>query len=85
MGECLADMVVDGLIILELKAVDKLADAHEAQLLRSLRVTSFQVGRLLDFGPEPETRRQPFDDELKQRRRRKLPLNPGNPACADAS
>ncbi len=35
-GEYFADIVVEGLVILELKSVDQLAPAHEAQLLKLL-------------------------------------------------
>ena len=70
MGEYFADIVVNGVVILELKAVSRLTDSHEAQLLHYLRATHFEVGLLFNFGPEPEFQRKIYDDELKMRRRR---------------
>ena len=43
------DLVVGGLIILEIKCVDKLAPIHEAQLLTYLRLSSKRVGLILNF------------------------------------
>jgi len=68
-GEYYADIVVNGLIILELKSVDRLTATHEAQLLHYLCATSFEIGMLFNFGPEPEFTRKIYDDELKQKRR----------------
>jgi len=51
------DMVVDSKIILEIKATEKLSPHSERQLLNYLNVTSFNVGLLLHFGPEPKFRR----------------------------
>jgi GxxExxY protein len=43
------DLVVEGKLVLELKAVEKLTDLHEAQLLTYLRLSSVRVGLLLNF------------------------------------
>ena len=45
-----ADMIVDGRIILELKAVSSLNQAHERQLVSYLRSTGIKEGMLLNFG-----------------------------------
>jgi GxxExxY protein len=42
---------VDDAVICEVKALDKLAPAHEAQLLNYLKATGIKVGLLLNFGP----------------------------------
>ena len=47
------DFVCFGKIILELKAVDGLNDAHRAQVLNYLRATNFQLGLLVNFGHFP--------------------------------
>ena len=44
-----ADMIVDGRIMLELKAVDELLPIHEAQLLTYLRLSQLRVGLLINF------------------------------------
>ena len=46
-----ADLLVDDAVICEVKALDKLAPAHEAQLLNYLKATGIKVGLLLNFGP----------------------------------
>src|SRR4051794_7452316 len=43
------DLVVEGLIILELKAGDVLAPIHEAQLLSYLRLSGLRLGLLINF------------------------------------
>lgn len=60
-GEYFADMVVDGVVILELKAVEQICSEHEAQLLNYLKATNIDVGLLLNFGPKPQIRRKVFE------------------------
>jgi GxxExxY protein len=50
----LADIVAYGAIILELKAIERLTDREESQLLNYLSATGLQVGLLLNFGAERE-------------------------------
>ncbi len=47
-----ADIVVDGKIILELKAVDELHPRHAAQLVSYLKASGRRVGSLVNFGAE---------------------------------
>ena len=49
-----ADLVVDDVLILEVKSAAMLPPASERQLLNYLRATNLQVGLLLHFGPEPK-------------------------------
>ncbi len=49
-GEYVADFVVDGKIILELKAVTDFNDAHRAQAINYLAATGCQLAILLNFG-----------------------------------
>jgi GxxExxY protein len=44
-----ADILVDGAVILEIKAVASLLPAHEAQLLTYLRMSRISVGLLMNF------------------------------------
>ena len=69
-GEYYADLVVNDLGILELKAVKELADAHEAQLLNYLKATPHEVGLLLNFGPKPQIVRKAYDNSRKPALRR---------------
>jgi len=43
------DFVVAGIAVLEIKAVDRLAPVHHAQLLGCLRLTDLRVGLLINF------------------------------------
>jgi GxxExxY protein len=64
-GEYFADLLVEGCVIVELKAAQSIALEHEAQLLNYLRATPYEVGLLLNFGPKPAFRRKAFDNERK--------------------
>lgn len=43
------DLLVNGRVIIEIKAVDKLAPIHEAQLMTYLRLSGHRVGLLINF------------------------------------
>jgi len=60
-----ADLVVGGLVLVELKAGKALDSSHEAQLLNYLRSTEIEVGLLMNFGPRPQVRRFAFENERK--------------------
>jgi GxxExxY protein len=64
-GEYCADIVVNNVVILELKAVRELLQEHEAQLLNYLKATEMEVGLLLNFGPKPQHVRKIYDNERK--------------------
>jgi GxxExxY protein len=68
-GEYYADILVDGKVILEIKAARGLGPENEAQLLNYLKATEIEVGLLLNFGPEPEIRRKVFDNARKNTRK----------------
>jgi GxxExxY protein len=53
-GDYFADIIVNDLVILELKAQDYLIEANEFQLINYLKSTSCEVGLLLNFGKKPE-------------------------------
>jgi GxxExxY protein len=65
-GEFRADLLVSGLVAVELKAVRSLEPIHTAQLLYDLRQGAFEVGLLLNFGPKPEVRRRLFENSRKR-------------------
>jgi GxxExxY protein len=44
------DLLVDRMVVVELKAVDRLLAAHRTQLLTYLRVLDHPVGLLINFG-----------------------------------
>ncbi len=47
-----ADVLVNDLIIVELKSVRQLIEAHEVQLVNYLTATGKPVGLLINFGPD---------------------------------
>ena len=49
-GEYFADILVEDLLIIELKACKTLADEHEAQLIGYLRSANIEHGLLINFG-----------------------------------
>ena len=51
-GDFKADIVVEGILILELKAVQILHMAHEIQLVNYLTATGIDDGLLVNFGSE---------------------------------
>lgn len=67
-GDFEADMLVEHLVLVELKAGRALDSAHEAQLLNYLRATEIEVGILFGFGLRPEFKRLAYDNRRKQHR-----------------
>lgn len=51
-GDYFADILVEEKIILELKSVDRIIDAHKAQALNYLKATGMQLAIILNFGKE---------------------------------
>ena len=57
-GTYFADVVVEELVVVELKAVEALASAHVSQVLNYLKASGLQVGLLFNFAkPKLEFRR----------------------------
>ena len=66
-GQYYADLIVEDLIILELKAADCIVKEFENQILNYLKGTNCEVGLLLNFGKKPEFRRKIFENNRKVR------------------
>lgn len=60
-GEFKADLIIEGKILVELKAVSMLLPVHKAQLINYLKVTKIEIGLLMNFGDEPEFKRYIFN------------------------
>jgi GxxExxY protein len=56
-GHFRADFVIDGQIIVELKAADAIVAAHESQVLNYLRASALSVGLILNFSAKAGIRR----------------------------
>src|ERR1043165_6757450 len=64
-GHVEADVLVEGCVLLELKAARSLDSSHRAQLINYLRATDIEVGLLLNFGERPEFKRLVFENLKK--------------------
>ena len=64
-GNYFADIIVNNIIILELKACDHLTEEFEYQIVNYLRSTHCEVGLLLNFGKKPEFIRKVFENVNK--------------------
>jgi GxxExxY protein len=65
-GTFRADLLVENLVIVELKAAREIDQAHVAQALNYLRCTPLETGLILNFGPRPQIRRLAFANERKR-------------------
>ena len=60
-GDYVADLLVNDQILLEIKAVNKIQDAHLAQCLNYLKATGYKIRLLINFGkPRVEVKRVIF-------------------------
>jgi len=58
LGDYVADLIVNDVLLIEIKATRQLADEHTAQLLGYLRATGIEHGLLINFGsPKLEIRK----------------------------
>jgi GxxExxY protein len=62
-GVFFADMIVNDVILLELKSGASILEEHEAQLLNYLKATEVEVGYVLNFGKSATFKRKIFDNE----------------------
>ena len=68
LGEFRMDLVVEGLVLVELKAMRALEQAHEKQVFNYLKATNIEVGLLFNFGPKPQMKRFLLENQYKQHR-----------------
>ena len=57
-GDFYADLIVEGHVIIELKAIQNLAKEHEIQLVNYLAATGTDDGLLINFGASVEVKRK---------------------------
>ena len=57
-GDFYTDLLIDDRLIIELKAVQKLAREHEVQLVNYLTATGIDNGLLINFGASVEVKRK---------------------------
>ena len=61
-GDYFADLIVNDIVIVELKAAKTLHSENEYQLINYLKATQCEVGLLLNFGEKPEFKRKIFSN-----------------------
>jgi len=59
-GDYYADIIVNNLVIIELKATKQLDEEHEYQLINYLKATKVELGLLVNFGKEAVYKRKVF-------------------------
>ena len=63
-GSFCADMLVDDVVLLELKVARSIEQAHIGQLMNYLKATSVEVGMVLNFGNDRKVRdSQPIQND----------------------
>ena len=83
----IADMVVEGALVVELKAVTSLATAYEVQLVNYLTATQHDTGLLINFGPAKVDVKRKYRTHLQTRQhevRKFLQTERDSPAEQDA-
>jgi GxxExxY protein len=65
-GVFYADIVVEGKVILELKAVESICKEHEYQLINYLKACDHEIGLLLNFGKKAEIKRVIYTNDRKE-------------------
>ncbi len=62
-----ADLVINDVVLLELKTAECIVAAHESQVINYLRATHLELGLVLNFGPKPQVRRLLLDNARKHK------------------
>lgn len=57
-GDYYADLIVNDLIVIELKAIENLAPIHETQLVNYLTATKKDIGLLINFSRSVQVKRK---------------------------
>jgi GxxExxY protein len=65
-GHYRIDLLVNDVLVLEIKAGASISEQDERQLRNYLRCSNLEVGLLLNFGPAPKFRRFVYSNERKQ-------------------
>ena len=65
-GRFFADIVVNDLVLVEVKSCPSLEPRHRAQVINYLRASTLEVGLLLNFGPKRDIDRLVYANERKK-------------------
>ena len=73
LGDYLADLLVEGVLVLELKTAKALALEHEAQVLGYLKSAKLEHGMLINFGsPKFEVRKFVWSEDKSGSKRKEI-------------
>jgi|SRR5688572_24779172 len=81
-GHFVADLWINECVIVELKAVNSLVPAHEAQLVNYLSATGVEIGLLLNFGATSlqfKRKHRTFRPREASQQQNRILKNPVNP------
>ncbi|MEZ5327096.1 MAG: GxxExxY protein [Verrucomicrobiales bacterium] len=57
-GDCIPDIVVNSLVIVDVKSIDTVGDTEAAQMLNYLRIAQLKIGLVINFrNPKIEVKR----------------------------
>lgn len=65
-GKYFADIIVEDLVIIELKTIDRLSPEHEVQILNYLKTTNIEIGLVLNFKYTPQIKRKIYTRDRKK-------------------
>jgi GxxExxY protein len=83
LGRFTPDLLVNGVVIIEAKAVRAIDPVHKAQVINYLKASNIEVGLLLNFGDTPQFQRLVFDNTRKAERRPPQEVAESDPPNAD--
>ena len=67
-GTVRLDLVIENRVVVEVKSAKELDDSHTRQLLTYLKVSPYELGILVNFGPTPQHHRFIYTNDRKQLR-----------------
>ena len=65
-GTFRADLIVNSVVMIELKTCEALSREHESQILNYLKATEIEVALLMNFGPVARFKRYTMDNTRKR-------------------
>src|SRR3954470_12922819 len=63
LGTFIADIVVEDLVLIEVKSKSAMTSSDDAQVMNYLRASNMEVALIMNFGPKPEFRRRFYTND----------------------
>ena len=64
-GVYFADIIVNNLVVIELKSTKEISEENECQLINYLKATQIELGLIMNFGKVAEYKRKIFTNQIK--------------------